>query len=106
MYYLLTGIVVVSILRYFNLIPKMTSKFWTYVDYALVLVAFVLLLSRIPPFFMSVAPNIWDDAAHRHRFRKRIPRCQLTVARFNLLNAKMLLPQASPKPPTRMVAVV
>ncbi len=54
MYYLLTGIVVVSILRYFNLIPKMTSKFWTYVDYALVLVAFVLLLSRIPPFFSVV----------------------------------------------------
>ena len=54
MYYLLTGIVVVSILRYFNLIPKMTSKFWTYVDYALVLVAFVLLLSRRPPFFSGV----------------------------------------------------
>ena len=54
MYYLLTGIVVVSILRYFNLIPKMTSKFWTYVDYALVLVAFVLLLARIPPFFSGV----------------------------------------------------
>ena len=54
MYYLLTGIVVVSILRYFNLIPKMTSKFWTYVDYALVLVVFVLLLSRIPPFFSGV----------------------------------------------------
>ena len=54
MYYLLTGIIAVSILRYFNLIPKMTSKFWTYVDYALVLVAFVLLLSRIPPFFSGV----------------------------------------------------
>ena len=54
MYYLLTGIVVVSILRYFNLIPKMTSKFWTYVDYALVLVAFVLLLSKIHPFLSGV----------------------------------------------------
>ena len=54
MYYLLTGIVVVSILRYFNLIPKMTSKFWTYVDYALVLVAFVLLLSRTPHFFSGI----------------------------------------------------
>ena len=42
MYYLLTGIIAVSILRYFNLIPKMTNKFWTYVDYALVLIAFVL----------------------------------------------------------------
>ena len=48
MYYLLTGIIAVSILRYFNLIPKMTSKFWTYVDYVIVLIGFVLLLSRIP----------------------------------------------------------
>lgn len=54
MYYLLTGIIAVSILRYFNLIPKMTSKFWTYVDYVLALVAFVLLLSRMPPFFSGV----------------------------------------------------
>lgn len=54
MYYLLTGIIAVSILRYFNLVPKMTSKFWTYVDYVLALGAFVLLLSRIPPFFSGV----------------------------------------------------
>ena len=54
MYYLLTGIIAVSILRYFNLIPKMTSKFWTYLDYAMVIVAFVLLLSRIPPFFAGI----------------------------------------------------
>ena len=54
MYYLLTGIIAVSILRYFNLIPKMTSKFWIYVDYALVIIAFVLLLSRIPPFFAGI----------------------------------------------------
>ena len=54
MYYLLTGIIAVSILRYFNLVPKMTSKFWTYVVYILALAAFVLLLSRIPPFFSGV----------------------------------------------------
>ena len=54
MYYLLTGIIAVSILRYFNLIQKMTSKFWTYLDYAMVIVAFVLLLSRIPPFFAGI----------------------------------------------------
>ena len=54
MYCLLTGIIAVSILRYFNLVPKMTSKFWTYVDYVLALAAFVLLLSRIPPFFSGV----------------------------------------------------
>tara|TARA_B100001142_G_scaffold42290_1_gene38146 strand:+ start:621 stop:902 length:282 start_codon:yes stop_codon:yes gene_type:complete len=54
MYYLLTGIIAVSILRYFNLVPKMTSKFWTYIDYILALAAFVLLLSRIPPFFSGV----------------------------------------------------
>jgi len=54
MYYLLTGIVVVSILRYFNFIPIMAIKFCNYFDYALVFVAFVLLLSRIPPFFSVV----------------------------------------------------
>ena len=54
MYYLLTGIIAVSILRYFNLIPKMTSKFWTYVDYVIVLVGFVLLLPRIPPFVSGI----------------------------------------------------
>ena len=54
MYYLLTGIIAVSILRYFNLIPKMTSKFWTYVDYAIVIVGFVILLARIPPFFAGI----------------------------------------------------
>tara|TARA_B100000900_G_scaffold206434_1_gene175062 strand:- start:249 stop:470 length:222 start_codon:yes stop_codon:yes gene_type:complete len=54
MYYLLTGIVLVSILRYFNLIPKMTNRFWTYVDYALVVVAFVYLLSRIHLFFSGI----------------------------------------------------
>ena len=54
MYYLLTGIIAVSILRYFNLIQKMTSRFWKYVDYVMGLVAFVLLLSRIPPFFAGI----------------------------------------------------
>ena len=51
MYYLLTGIIAVSIHGYFNLVPEMTTKFWTYDDYVLALAAFVLLLSSIPPFF-------------------------------------------------------
>ena len=68
MYYLLTGIVIVSILRYFNLIPKMTSKFWKYVDYALVLIAFVLLLSRIPPFFSGILLTVAAGYAWRKGF--------------------------------------
>ena len=65
MYYLLTGIIAVSILRYFNLIPEMTSKFWTYVDYVLALAAFVLLLSRIPPFFSGVLLTVVAGYAWR-----------------------------------------
>ena len=68
MYYLLTGIVVVSILRYFNLIPKMTSKFWKYVDYALVLIGFVLILSRIPPFFSGMLLTVAAVYAWRKGF--------------------------------------
>ena len=68
MYYLLTGIVVVSILRYFNLIPKMTSEFWKYVDYALVLIGVVLLLSRIPPFFSGMLLTVVAVYAWRKGF--------------------------------------
>ena len=68
MYYLLTGIVVVSILRYFNLVPKMTSKFWTYVDYVLGLIGFVLLLSRIPPFFAGILLTVVIGYAWRKGF--------------------------------------
>ena len=68
MYYLLTGIIAVSILRYFNLVPKMTSKFWTYVDYVLALATFVLLLSRIPPFFSGVLLTVVAGYAWRKGF--------------------------------------
>jgi len=68
MYYLLTGIIAVSILRYFNLVPKMTSKFWTYIDYILALAAFVLLLSRIPPFFSGVLLTVVAGYAWRKGF--------------------------------------
>ena len=51
-----------------NLIPKMTNKFWTYVDYALVLIAFVLLLSRIPPFFAGILLTVVSGYAWRKGF--------------------------------------
>lgn len=54
MYYLIAAILILTAFRYFNLIPKLSNKFWNYVDYALALAAFVLLLSRIPPFFSGV----------------------------------------------------
>ena len=68
MYYLLTGIIAVSILRYFNLIPKMTSKFWTYVDYVIVLIGLVLLLSRLPPFFSGILLSVVAGYAWRKVF--------------------------------------
>jgi len=54
MYYLIAAILILTAFRYFNLIPKLSNKFWNYVDYAFALAAFVLLLSRIPPFFSGV----------------------------------------------------
>jgi hypothetical protein len=54
MYYLIAAILILTAFRYFNLIPKLSNKFWNYVDYAFTVAAFVLLLSRIPPFFSGV----------------------------------------------------
>jgi len=54
MYYLLAAAVILIIFRYFNLIPQLSSKFWQYVDYVFVFIGFVLLLSRIPPFFSGI----------------------------------------------------
>ncbi len=68
MYYLLTGIIAVSILRYFNLIPKMTSKFWTYVDYVMIIIGFVLVLARIPPFFAGILLTLVAGYAWRKGF--------------------------------------
>jgi hypothetical protein len=46
----------------------MTSKFWKYVDYALVLIGFVLLLSRIPPFFSGMLLTVAAVYAWRKGF--------------------------------------
>lgn len=54
MYYLFTSVLILIVFRYFNLIPSLSNKFWRYVDYALIVIAFVVLLSRIPPFFSGI----------------------------------------------------
>jgi len=54
MYYLFTSVLILIVFRYFNLIPSLSNKFWRYVDYAFIVVAFVVLLSRIPPFFSGI----------------------------------------------------
>jgi len=54
MYYLLASGLVLIIFRYFNLIPNLSNKFWRYVDYLLLISAFVIVLSRIPPFFSGI----------------------------------------------------
>jgi hypothetical protein len=54
MYYLLASVLVLIVFRYFNLIPSLSNKFWRYVDYVFTVAAFVVLLSRIPPFFSGI----------------------------------------------------
>ena len=54
MYYLLGAILFLTALRYFNVIPQLSNKFWQYVDYVFVFIGFVLLLSRIHPFFSGI----------------------------------------------------
>ena len=54
MYYFLGAVLFLTVLRYFNLIPQLSNKFWRYVDYAVMLFGFVVFLSRIPPFLAGV----------------------------------------------------
>ena len=54
MYYLIVAVSIILVLRTFNLIPKLSKKFWRYVDYAIAGIAFLLFLARIPPFFSGI----------------------------------------------------
>ena len=54
MYYLIVAVSIILVLRTFNLIPKLSKKFWRYVDYAIAGIAFLLFLVRIPPFFSGI----------------------------------------------------
>ena len=54
MYYLIVFVTVILVLRLFNLLPKLSNKFWRYVDYTIAGVAFILFLLRIPPFFSGI----------------------------------------------------
>ena len=54
MYYLIVAVLIILVLRTFNLIPKLSKKFWRYVDYAIAGIAFLLFLVRIPPFFSGI----------------------------------------------------
>ncbi|GIS38311.1 MAG: hypothetical protein Ct9H90mP10_07120 [Actinomycetota bacterium] len=51
MYYLIVFVAIILVLRLFNLLPKLSNKFWRYVDYTIAGIAFILFLVRIPPFF-------------------------------------------------------
>jgi multisubunit Na+/H+ antiporter MnhB subunit len=54
MYYFIAIAVLILILRTFNLVPQLSNKFWRSVDYAIIGAAFLILLTRIPPFVSGV----------------------------------------------------
>ena len=54
MYYLIVVVSIILLLRPLNLIPKLSKKFWRYVDYTIAGIAFLLFLVRIPPFFSGI----------------------------------------------------
>ena len=54
MYYLIVVVSIILLLRTFNLIPKLSKKFWRYVDYTIAGIAFLLFLVRNPPFFSGI----------------------------------------------------
>jgi len=54
MYYIIAVAVLILILRTFNLVPQLSNKFWRSLDYAIIGVAFLIFLTRIPPFVSGV----------------------------------------------------
>ena len=54
MYYIIAVAILILILRTFNLIPQLSNKFWRSVDYGIVATAFLIFLTRIPPFVSGV----------------------------------------------------
>ena len=54
MYYIIAVAIIILILRTFNLIPQLSNKFWRSVDYGIVAIAFLIFLTRIPPFVSGV----------------------------------------------------
>ncbi len=54
MYYIIAVAILILILRTFNLIPQLSNKFWRSVDYGIIAIAFLIFLTRIPPFVSGV----------------------------------------------------
>ena len=54
MYYIIAVAILILLLRTFNLIPQLSNKFWRSVDYAIVGIAFLIFLTRIPSFISGV----------------------------------------------------
>ena len=53
MYYLIVFVAVILVLRLFNLLPKLSNKFWRYVDYTIAGIAFILFADRERVLYMS-----------------------------------------------------
>ena len=68
MYYLIVFVAIILVLRLFNLLPKLSNKFWRYVDYTIAGIAFILFLVRIPPFFSGIVLSAVTYYAYRKGF--------------------------------------
>ena len=68
MYYIIAVAILILILRTFNLIPQLSNKFWRSVDYGIVAIAFLIFLTRIPPFVSGVLLTSIAFYAYRKGF--------------------------------------
>jgi len=68
MYYILGVALLILLLRAFDLLPKLENKFWWYIDSILLGVAFLILLSRFPPFFAGIFLTLAIIYAYRKGF--------------------------------------
>ena len=65
MYIIVATASLILIIRYFNLLPKFSSKFWGYVDTLIIATAFLILLSRLPAFVAGVVLTVSVFVAYK-----------------------------------------
>ena len=65
MYIIIATAALILIIRYFNLLPKFSSKFWGYVDTLIIATAFLILLSRLPALVGGVVVTVSVFVAYK-----------------------------------------
>lgn len=68
MYYILGVAILILLLRTLDAFPKLENKFWWYMDSLLLLIAFLILLSRFPPFVAGIFLTLAIIYAYRKGF--------------------------------------